>query len=245
MYNQIKKAIYKVIPKNFIIKNELLFRKVIYPFYKGDNHECNICQKKNKSFVLNQRGEKLCPSCGSMPRDRRLFLLFQKYLKNSDSVSLLDFSPSRSLYRYFSKQKAIKYFPTDLSTDFIAKYNYDITNIPLEDHFFDRIFCYHILEHIDQDTKAMQELYRVLKKDGVIFIQTPFKDGNIYENPEIKTEEDRLKHFGQEDHVRIYSVEGLADRLRSVGFIVEINHLEKDDFLGLEDHEKVLILSKN
>ncbi len=244
MYNQLKKSIYKIVPKSFIIKNEVLFRNILFPLYKGNQHQCNICERKNKTFILNQRGEKLCPACGSMPRDRRLFSVFNDYSKDK-TLKLLDFSPSRSLYRYFTKQQEITYFPTDFSNEFIAKYHYDITNIPVEDHFFDRIFCYHILEHIDADITAMQELFRVLKPNGIAFIQTPFKEGEIYEDPNIISKEDRLKHFGQDDHVRIYSVEGLSERLASVGFKVEIKTFEKDDYYGFSDQETILILEKS
>jgi ubiquinone/menaquinone biosynthesis C-methylase UbiE len=39
--------------------------------------------------------------------------------------------------------------------------------LPFEDNQYDVILCNHVLEHIPDDTKAMQELYRVLKpEDG-------------------------------------------------------------------------------
>jgi len=54
---------------------------------------------------------------------------------------------------------------------------YDITDLDIPDDSFDLIICYHILEHVEEDLKAMQELYRVMKKSGVCIIQTPFKEG--------------------------------------------------------------------
>jgi len=63
---------------------------------------------------------------------------------------------------------------------------------------------------MDNDLQALKELKRVLKKDGLIFIQTAFKEGNIYENAAIKTNQERLLYFGQGNPVRIYSVDGLA-----------------------------------
>jgi ubiquinone/menaquinone biosynthesis C-methylase UbiE len=36
-----------------------------------------------------------------------------------------------------------------------------------EDNQYDVILCNHVLEHIPDDTKAMQELYRVLKPGGM------------------------------------------------------------------------------
>ncbi|PZU89414.1 MAG: SAM-dependent methyltransferase [Chryseobacterium sp.] len=240
LYNSLK----KIFPKNFLIKNELFFRRFVYLFYIGNSHQCTICEKKFRTFLLNQRNEKLCPSCGSMPRDRRLFFEFKKTFSGGNTISLLDFSPSRSLYRKIKQIKNINYFPTDLSSDFISEYQYDITKIPVKDQSFDYIFCYHILEHIEEDSKAMSELYRVLKDDGKIFVQTPFKEGGIYENSDVKTNADRLKHFGQEDHVRIYSVNGLADRLKKAGFYVAVNTFDKDEFFGLSKNETVLLLSK-
>lgn len=241
LYNSLK----KIFPKDFLIKNELFFRKFIYIFYIGKSHQCPICEKPFRKFLLNQRGEKLCPSCGSMPRDRRLYSEFRKEFSENKEISLLDFSPSRSLYRKLKNSGNIHYFPTDLSTDFIAEYQYDITNIPVEDQFFDCIFCYHILEHIDEDSLAMKELLRVLKTGGRIFVQTPFKEGEIYENPNVITDAERLQHFGQEDHVRIYSVKGLADRLAKTGFDVKIKTFEEDKYHGLSKNETILFLSKN
>ncbi|RRQ46589.1 class I SAM-dependent methyltransferase [Chryseobacterium sp. SC28] len=240
-YNTLK----KLVPKNILIKNEQFFRRFIYIFYRGNSHQCPICEKKFRKFLMNQRGEKLCPSCGSMPRDRRLFIEFQKEFSGKEKVRLLDFSPSRSLYRKLKSIKNIEYYPTDLSTDFISEYQYDITDLAVDERFFDFIFCYHILEHIDDDAKAMKELYRVLKSEGKIFVQTPFKEGEIYEDPEVKTDEDRLKYFGQKDHVRIYSVNGLAKRLANAGFQVQIKTFGQDIFFGLRKDETLLLLSKN
>lgn len=90
----------------------------------------------------------------------------------------------------------------------------------------------------------MSELYRVLKKNGTVLIQTPFKEGEIYEDYSIVTEKERLKHFGQEDHVRIYSVEGLETRLKETGFNTEIRIFGEDVYLGLQKNETVIICKK-
>ena len=111
---------------------------------------------------------------------------------------------------------------------------------------FDLIICYHILEHIDNDIKAMNELWRILTKGGYCIIQTPFKEGEIYENNAITSPKEREKHFGQSDHVRVYSINGLTKRLENVGFQVEIrNFREKyENINGLNETETVLICQK-
>ena len=70
--------------------------------------------------------------------------------------------------------------------------------------------------------------------------------GEIFENDLIQTPEDRLLHFGQNDHVRIYSVEGLIDRLSKVGFKVDRREFNSvaDNHKGLKQNETVLIAQK-
>jgi SAM-dependent methyltransferase len=159
----------------------------------------------------------------------------------------LDFSPSRCLYRVLKKRKGIEYISTDFESEFIADKKYDITHLPEADQSFDFILCYHVLEHIEDDQKAMSELYRVLKKGGQAFIQTPFKYDDIYEDTAIKDSQQRRIHFGQEDHVRIYSASGLKQRLDIAGFRTTIENFpphETDNYFGLNSNEKILIARK-
>ena len=243
MYNFLKAVSKKIIPKEILLKNEDLFRKLMLPFYQGSNHECNLCNTKLRSFAILENGEKICPICGSIPRTRRLFMLLEtEYLKRN--TTFLDFSPLRIMYRKLKKRKDINYFPSDFEDEFLADHHFDITNIETENDKFDLIVCYHILEHIIKDELAMQELYRVLKNEGVLLIQTPFKDGEIYEDHSITSMEEREKKFGQNNHVRIYSVDGLEKRLQYAGFQTEIRTFKKDDHFGLADNERIIICKK-
>ncbi|RNA61839.1 class I SAM-dependent methyltransferase [Chryseobacterium nematophagum] len=243
MYSIAKNIIRKILPQKFLFENEMLFRKLLYPLYKGSHYECNICHSKLKNFITLENGNLLCPICGSLPRSRRLYkILNDEYLK--DKVKFLDFSPSRSIFRKLKKRKNIQYFSTDYEDEFLADYHFDITQIDTESETFDLIVCYHILEHIERDHLAMSELYRVLKTDGSLLIQTPFKDGHTYEDSTIKTPEERLKHFGQEDHVRVYSVENLVERLEKAGFITQVKTFTKDSYHGFAENERVIICKK-
>lgn len=244
MYQTLKQIISKIVSKKFLYKNEFFFRKIYALAYSGNSHQCNICGKKLSKFVINQRNELLCPKCGSLSRDRRLWKLLETdYLK--DNYTVLDFSPSRSLSYKLNKLKTINYLSTDLSGNFNADFQYDITKIDLGTNGIDLIICYHILEHIDEDLLAMSELFRVLKPNGIAIIQTPFTDGVIYENPSIKTPEERLKHFGQDDHVRIYSEIELKNRLQKTGFNVTIRHFNKiENYNGLLETESIFVVTK-
>ncbi|KIX22919.1 methyltransferase [Flavobacterium sp. 316] len=243
MYSFLKRTVSIFITKKMLFKIEPFLRKCYTINKHGSKHECIICGFKSKEWVIIENKDCLCPNCGSLSRDRRLWnILSTKYLKNN--LFVLDFSPSRSLYRNWKKQKNIHYTASDLSGNFIADATYNITNISKDNNSFDLIVCYHILEHIIDDEKAMTELYRVLKPNGTVLIQTPFKEGEIYEDYTRTTEAERLKHFGQEDHVRIYSINGLKERLQNTGFKIEILKLKGDKYFGFSDNEKILIAKK-
>ncbi len=202
-------------------------RSLVALTYKGSKYQCNICQQKLSKFVSLNNGQALCPKCGCLPRTRRLFAEIEG-LENLSSKSVLHFSPPKSLRNKLSKTTLKSYTTTDYEGEFDADKKLNIENIEEPDNQYDIIICYHVLEHITKDQLAMYELFRILKPNGTCYIQTPFKTGGIYEDYTIKSKEERLKHFGQDDHVRIYSVNGLIERLEKAGFLVETNKLEQD-----------------
>lgn len=49
----------------------------------------------------------------------------------------------------------------------------DLLQLPFEDNEFDLILCSHVLEHIPQDKKGLNELKRVLKSNGLLILAVP------------------------------------------------------------------------
>jgi len=244
MYQQLKLIIKSILPKKIFRKYENVFRGILYYFYKGTKFQCNICEATLKAFIKLDNKDLLCPKCGSLPRTRRLYELLNKYqfLKGE----ILHFSPPLSLYKKLTQHLNIQYVSSDFEDEFIATEKYDLTNIEAVNNRFNFFIAYHVLEHIEADQKAMSELYRITKKGGRGLIQTPFKTGAIYEDYSIQSPEKRWQHFGQKDHVRIYSAAGLQARLRSVGFKVEqlIFKEALDNFHGFKMEEIVLLVTK-
>ncbi|MFB3055770.1 MAG: class I SAM-dependent methyltransferase [Ignavibacteriaceae bacterium] len=245
IYEKVKNIISSVVPRRVIIKNEMIIRFFYYQFFRGNRFQCNVCYKKLRGFISLKSGDKLCPFCGSSSRNRRLWNILKSEFLRGD-IRILHFSPSRSLKRFLSIDPSIFYITSDFMGEFDADKHYNITEISESDNSFNLIICYHILEHIEDDQAAIKELYRVLKKGGSCIIQTPFKDGESYEDDTIKTAEGRLKYFGQEDHLRIYSVDGLKERLTHNNFEVKVKiyNEDRDNFNGLSETEYVLIARK-
>jgi SAM-dependent methyltransferase len=243
MYQLAKKIISGFISKDKLLRHEVFLRKVYSVLFTGSAHICTICKMQLSTFIKTHNNDLICPRCGSLARDRRLLQLLElEFLKQG--ITVLDFSPSRSIARKMKKFEGINYISTDLSGNFLADHQYDITSLTLADSSLDLIICYHILEHITDDKKAMSELYRVLKHGGTALIQTPFKEGAIYEDFSITHPKEREKHFGQDDHVRFYSVSGLNERLQEAGFSTDIRRFDSDDYKGLSSNETVFVISK-
>jgi SAM-dependent methyltransferase len=242
IYESLKKAALFLVPRRFLLRNEKALRKLIYQFNRGTDHECNICSAHIKRFIKLNNEELLCPKCGSTQRNRRFWQVIQSELK--DNVSILDFSPSKCLHDKFKSLKSVHYVSTDFANEFIADKKYDITNINTPSESFDIVICYHILEHIENDSKAISELGRIIKKDGKCYIQTPFKEGEIYEDHSVTNPLDREKLFGQSDHLRIYSVDGLRKRIENLGFKTQVLEFGEDKYFGMHKAETIIILTK-
>jgi ubiquinone/menaquinone biosynthesis C-methylase UbiE len=97
----------------------------------------------------------------------------------------------------------------------------DVTDIKYPDESFDVVYCSHVLEHVQEDKKAMREFYRILKRDGWAILLVPITAEETFEDPSIIESQERLKAFGQEDHVRRYGPDYVS-RLREAGFRVEV-----------------------
>jgi SAM-dependent methyltransferase len=223
LYTVVKKIAKGIIPKTILKNNESLLRSLISLRYAGKALQCNLCNYNLKQFVTRPNGDLLCPNCGSLSRTRRLYKILSDI---PITGKVLHFSPPKSFANKLKELPDINYYNSDFAGEFETDYHYDITSISVEDNTFDYIICYHVLEHIEDDIKAMTELFRVLKNKGIIFIQTPFKEGDIYEDYSIVSEKERKRAFGQKDHVRIYSVNGLKRRLDSVGFRTKIYNIK-------------------
>lgn len=180
-----------------------------------------------------------CPVCGASDRDRLYALYFQREMPEFETgFRLLDIAPSGSLQNFIkTKYKNINYRSADSMMSGVDDV-IDITQMDIyDDHSFDFFICSHVLEHIHDDRKAMGELYRVLKPGGKGIAMVPIMLSleSDYENPEITTPEGRWKHFGQDDHVRMYSKPGFINKLTSTGFVV--NQLDIN-FFGSEIFNK-------
>jgi len=136
---------------------------------------------------------------------------------------VLHFAAEKCIKDRLKNLSNIEYITSDISPQIKADIIMDITNIPCNSNSIDVIICNHVLEHVLDDIRAMEELYRVLKLGGWALLDVPFdkKRKKTFEDPLITSWEERERVFGQGDHVRIYGLD-YKKRLENTGFVVEV-----------------------
>lgn len=216
------------IPRPMLINLSIFLRPLIYQFFKGNKFTDPIDGKSYRKFLPygygKQRENALSPGTLSLERHRQMWLYLQNetdfFTKN---YKVLHIAPEQEFLRKFKKMKNLDYTSADLFSP-IVDVKADILDLPFGDETFDVVICNHVLEHIEDDRKAMSELYRVMKKGGWGILQVPMKNSleKTYEDFTITAPKERQKHFGQYDHVRWYGMD-YFDRLNSVGFDAEAN----------------------
>ncbi len=238
-YNFYKNNYESLLEENAKLNQELEQYKKVYPPKK-----CPICGYEGIDFepyvnIIHREVE--CPQCKSHERHRALWLFFHErkdILKKGNRF--LHFAPEIQ-FNDLLRNSGIEYHPVDIDdANTLVEEIVDIQDIPYENDYFDVIYCSNVLEHVEDDEKAMNELYRVLKPGGRALIlvpingisyEIPVDKSKTYENPEYNTPELREKYYGQFDHLRIYGTD-FKDKLTNVGFKVI-----SDDYIKNLGHE--------
>jgi SAM-dependent methyltransferase len=239
--NSLFKFFLNLFPRILLIKISYLVRPFVAFFMRGNTYTDPIDGKSYRRFLpygyAKVRENVLAPGTLSLERHR----LFWLYLKNetaffSAPLRVLHFAPEQAFVKKFKKQKNLTYTTTDLNSP-IADVKADICDLPFKDHSFDFIICNHVLEHIPNDTKAMQELYRVLAPSGTAIVQVPYdtKREITFEDNTITDQSERTRIFGQYDHLRVYGMDYFK-KLSSIGF--EVNALDYTSGMSSDDIER-------
>lgn len=169
-----------------------------------------------------------CYGCEISDRERLYILFLERILQKDKHYEIVEFAPSVSISRLLKSMPNVTHRTSDLFMTGVDD-QLDLQNLHLyAENSFDMFICSHILEHVEDDIKAMSELYRILKPGGQGIAMVPIIESltEMKEDPSIKDENLRLKYFGQADHVRLYSKHHFIKRLESVGFKVNLYTVE-------------------
>jgi len=221
------------VPRRFLQLFSHHALKILSIFYIGNKVECNVCHHHFSSFLpygrKPPRSNALCPSCLTLERHRLMWLFLQKHTNFfSAKLKVLHIAPEICFIDIFEKMENLEYTTGDLESP-LAKVRMDVHDIPFGENSFDVAFCNHVMEHVNDDIRAMGEIYRVLNPGGFAIIQSPmdFTLSKTYEDFSIKDPAGREKAFGQSDHVRMYGLD-YQERLEQAGFSVTPYEMKKE-----------------
>jgi len=222
--------------------------------YKGKKVYCPCCGGNFTKFLsygdVEKRANALCPRCHSLERQRLLWF----YLDNrtdffKEKYRVLHFAPEPVLEKKFMHMDNIDYMSVDLNPA-LAMVEADIQQLPFEDETFDIVFCSHVLAMVEDDEKALQEIFRVLRKGGKAFIQERYDvEGPTVEDKTKATDADRKKVYGKTYLRRLYGHD-LEQRIAAVGFEVDVTRYldefdeEQKQRFGLGNREEIFLSKK-
>lgn len=216
--------------------------------YRGNKVECSCCGGGFSLFLYSPYMAALCPNCLSYERYRLLcrFLSEETDFRSGAPLRVLDIAPVWCFQEY-CRQAGVDYISIDIQSP-LAMRLMNIKELYFPNDSFDRIFCYHVLEHIDDEQRALRELYRVLKPGAWSIIQVPIFVEKTIERHELSAseQEDILKF---KEHLRGYGRD-YPERLEAAGFEVEINQYvkkfnpEEIKRYGLDKTEDIYICHK-
>ena len=209
-------------PRIYLIITEYLFlwflKTTQETFLNSKKVTCNICGWQGNGFfpdIVNERldKDKLCPHCTSQPKDRNLKWFLDHENISYQHKSILDIAPSRCLLEYFKNKKTIDYVAIDLYPNSENILKMDLTKLTFPNASFDLVFCFNVLEHVDDDRKALKEIKRVLKQRGQVILSVPIN--NDLEKTVEYTEPDKRDSFHRREYGKDFS-----ERVESIGFNV-------------------------
>lgn len=209
--------------------------------FHGTRRFCPVCGRSARAFQrfgVVPRSDARCPYCGSLERHRLLWRYLEQETTffESAGTKMLHLAAERCFEPTFRKIVGSGYITADLLKP--ADVKMDITDIQFPDSSFDIVYCSHVLEHVPDDRRAMQELCRVLKPDGWAIVMVPITADKIVEDVTITDPQARERLFGKRDHVRRYGPD-FADRLQEAGFTSKV--VAAHDFLPADDITRIAV----
>lgn len=182
---------------------------------------CPICGFEGHFVAAGQppRYDARCSRCGAFERHRLFALWLSRHPEAVEGRRVLHIAPERIL-RPLIEPRTAAYLDGDRDPNRAGR-ALDVEALELGDGAFDTVICNHVLEHVAHE-RALAEFRRVLAPGGLAVLSFPIVEGwdETYADDAVRSERERVLHFGQRDHVRFFGAD-VRDAIRAAGFALE------------------------
>jgi len=210
----------------------------------GGGRICPVCGERSKYFVSQKtvrppREDAVCYYCGSTERTRLFYLFADTYNILNNNKKVLHFAPHKKIGAKLKKIFGKNYYTADkYSID--CMYRMDICDIKFDNEFFDLVIASFVLDQVKDDTKALQEIFRVLKNNGELVLIMPVTAGA---SMELQNETERIQLGGAKERQRLYNPDDFTLKLQKLGYSVQI--ITADSIASKKDIERMSLLEKD
>jgi len=110
-----------------------------------------------------------------------------------------------------------------------------LLSLPFRDETWDVILCNQVLEHIYEDSSALLELNRVLRKDGLLIIGVPNEGCGL---AQLRNNVLQPKISATTDHVNFYTIDSISFKIAAARLVID--RVERSGFFV--PHTRILFL---
>jgi len=159
------------------LQNGISFQIFLFRNINKEKFECPVCGYRGpfEDFKppTGHRKHAKCPKCKALERHRIQYLVINNILNslNPSALKMLHFAPE-PFFREFFSERFGQYETADLNMVGVD-HKVDLQELPFEDQSYDFVFASHVLEHIENDEKAISEIRRILKPNGLAILPIP------------------------------------------------------------------------
>jgi len=205
-------------------------------FYQIKNFEYFLCQNCQTLFLFpsptekkinNYYQKKFQYEAGLIEEKRirqRAKIILKNLIKfNPNGKTLLDVGSGFGYFLEEAKKNNFKILGLEPSKELFLMNRFikNIKNITFEDYFkknnkkkFDFITLIHIIEHLPNPKETIDKVIRLLKPNGIIYIETPNLNSHLF-----WIEKENYTFLTPPDHLWIFSKKSLETMLRDISLI--------------------------
>lgn len=143
---------------------------------------CHCCRQKTRFYISGPwlRDQYLCRTCQSIPRQRHINYILDRYIPNWEDKEIHESSPgNKFISQWASRYSSSQYFEEVAEGELHNGHRCEnLEHLTFSDDSFDIFITQDVMEHVFHPIKAAQEIMRVLKPGGVHVFTAP-KHKNI------------------------------------------------------------------